>query len=95
MAANSAGSSGIWLEYKLIQAFMVLLVPCEIEEEMHAYNFFHITSLREFIQMHKASYFCSMWSNQAKFQTHSRFYSCPPFLQNMKMILSKIKALEC
>ena len=71
-AANSEVGDWIWQKFKLIQAFMVVLVTCINEDQFKnentsAHNISSIISLLRFFQTFKGSQLHRPWSNLAEF----------------------------
>ena len=67
------------------------LSPARVKLSQSKMNIFPIISLWRFLQPLKGS----PWSDLAEFLTRSRCNGCPRYLQKIKKIRSKMKALEC
>ena len=90
-AANSIVSGGIWPKFKLIQAFMHVLIICKYEKDPIKKQprkrddvVFPIISLQEFFPTLKGSQLRCPWSDPAKFRTHASTYVCHSYLQVSK-----------
>ena len=78
-AASSVVRGRIWLNFKLIQAAMYVIITCKYEKDP-------IKNNREKVEHSFPNYntMCchgNHWSDLAKFQTHQSFYACPHCLQ--------------
>ena len=77
MADNYVVSGGMGVKFKLIQAFMVVLVTCKNDEDQskneltrELTTFLPIISLWEFFQTLKGSKLHRTWSDLAEFRIH-------------------------
>ena len=74
-------------EIELVRAFMPVLVTSNFDDDSIKNEwasmetpFSHYKSMGNFLDL-KDSLLRSQWSDLAEFQTRSRFYACPRYLQ--------------